>query len=179
MPDSEEGAAIRRLVYTIAENPSDDAQFLDVVHEALDDYERLRDEHEELRDKLSSIETQLNTIQDLGSKRTTKEEKIARLVTYAQNTIGEDATTGRVLLSIKEIRGNADVSERYAYKLVDRLPEEYEFFIDRSDVKQYGDAEMDRDDQQRGLVVDIGVLHQDEQALNKFNNATTGDGVSA
>lgn len=179
MTTTEEGAAIRQLAYTIAEDPPDDAEFIEVVHEALDDYEQLRDEHERFKDRLAEIETQLDAIQDLGREKTTKEEKIAAIVRYAQNTARGDGTSGRVALKVKTLKGVAGVSRRYAYDLIDELPDEYEWLHNRSTVSQYGDLEIGRDGPDRALIVDLEVLHTDEQAVNKFTTSTTGAGASA
>jgi hypothetical protein len=81
-----------------------------------------------------------------------------------------------VALRPKEIKGVAGVSERYAYNLVDDLPDEYEFFLDKSKVKQYGSLEIDKDSQQRALLIDLELLQDDDEALNKFNNGTTNEG---
>lgn len=179
MTDSVEGAAIRQLVHTIAEDPPEDAEFIDVVHEALDDYEELREDHRRLQDRLAEIETQLDAIQDLGREKTTKEEKITAIVRYAQNTADGDGTTGRVALTVKTLRGLTGISRRYAYDYIDDLPHEFEWLHNRNTIDQYGSLEIARDGPDRALIVDLEVLHNDEQAVNKFTTRTTGKEASA
>lgn len=132
----------------------------------------------ELRDDLRDAKQDLNAIQDLGREKTTKEEKIAALVRYAQN-VAKDTKRSRVALTWKDIKGTAGVSRRYAYDLIDDLPEEYAWLHDRADISQYGDLEIDKDAQDRALVVDLEALHSDSEAVNKFTTTTTRKEASA
>lgn len=136
------------------------------------------DRLEQLEQQFSRIEAQLNAIQDLGREKSTKEEKVASLVRYAQN-LSNDGTTGVQLLEARDIQGVAGVTRRYAYDLMDELPDQYDFFLDRDDLKQYGDVEIDKSSKSRALAVDLDILHSDEEAVNKFTTRTTSEGASA
>lgn len=144
-----------------------------------DECDALHEENQELRDRLGEIETQLDAIQDLGREKSTKEEKIAAIVRYAQNTVTGDATTGRVAVTVKTLRGVAGISRRYAYTLIDELPDEYAWLHNRSTVSQYGDLELDRDSQDRALIVDLEALHTNDGDVSKFTTETTSGGASA
>lgn len=177
--DELEEVALRKVLYGISGCDADDNTPIDAALAVVERIEDLEEENKELRGRLVEIENRIEVIQNLGSKKTTKEEKVAAIVQYAQNTVGEEATTGHVPLKPKTVKGVAGVTERYAYKLLDDLPDEYDFFLDKTEIRQYGDSELDKDSQERALVVDLEVLHQDEHALNKFNNGTTSGGVEA
>jgi polyhydroxyalkanoate synthesis regulator phasin len=135
----------------------------------------ISEEFHALSERVAELEENVNAISDLGREKTTKEEKIAAIVQYSLN----QATGSRknaVALRPKEIKGVAGVSERYAYNLVDDLPQQYDFFLDKSEAKQYGSLQIDRDSQQRALLVDLELLQNDDDALNKFNNGDTKEG---
>jgi ERCC4-type nuclease len=135
----------------------------------------IAEEFQSISERLADIEKNVNAISDLGREKTTKEEKIAAIVQYSLNQ-ATGSKKDAVALRPKEIKGVAGVSERYAYNLVDDLPDEYEFFLDKSKVKQYGSLEIDKDSQQRALLIDLELLQDDDEALNKFNNGTTNEG---
>lgn len=180
MADQLENVALRKLLFGIADDvdaADDDVTIIDAAVAVIDQYQDLEAENQELRGRLAEIENQIDTIQELGTKKTTKEEKIAQLVTYAENQRG--AQTDRVALTVKEITGVTGVSRRYAYDLLDDLPSAYEWLLDRSDVSQYGDLEIDKDSQDRALIIDFEQLHKDDGAVNKFTTRTTTEGASA
>ena len=139
------------------------------------DAEPLAERVEQLGDRLVELEQNIAAISDLGREKTTKEEKIAAMVQFAMNQ-ATDPTAERVALTPKEIKGVTGVGLRHAYNYLDELPGEFEFLLDKADVKQYGDLEIDKSSQKRALIVDLELLHSDEQALNKFNNRTEEKG---
>lgn len=133
---------------------------------------------EDLEARLAEIETQLDAIQDLGQEKSSKEEKIAALVQYAQNKCMAPETD-RVALTAREIRGVAGVSRRYAYDLIDDLPGDYVWAKDRRAVRQYGSLEIDKDGNTRALVVDLELLHSNPEAVNKFTTPLNRKGASS
>lgn len=153
----------------------DDPEF---IHTAIQTFGDLVDQLQEQQNAINRLESQLEAIQDLGREKTTKEEKITRLVNYAQN-LSTDGESGRYVLEAQTIKGTAGVSRRYAYDLMDELPDKYDWALDRSEVEQYGDLEIDKDEQSRALVIDLDVLHTDGEAVNKFTTRTTSEGASA
>lgn len=180
MADDLEDVALRKLLFELAEDVDPGDEDVTVIDAALAVVERinsLESENEELRDKMADIQSGVEAIQELGSEKTTKEEKVAQLVSYAQNQL--NGRSGRVALTVKEIKGTAGVTRRYAYDLLDDLPEEYDWLLDRSDVSQYGDLQIDKSGQDRALVVDFELLHEDDGALNKFTTGNSRKGASA
>jgi hypothetical protein len=136
-------------------------------HESLYAYTRtLEEECEDLRQRVVELEGTLEAIHDIGAEKTSKEEKIAKLVSFARNRGGD-----QVVLTAETVQGVTGVSQRYAYDLIDELPQQYEWFVDRSDASQYGDLQINTESQDRALIVDIEQLQRDPEALNKFNNA--------
>lgn len=131
-------------------------------------------EFESLADRVAELEQNMDAISDLGRERTSKEEKIAAIIQFAMNKA--DGSRSAVLMRPNEIKGIAGVSERYAYNLVDDLPEEYEFFRSRDEARQYGSLGIDTDKQAKAMIVDVELLQQNEAALNKFNNGRPGQG---
>lgn len=135
----------------------------------------IADEFEAMTQRIAALEQNVAAISDLGREKTTKEEKIAAMVQFAMNQ-ASDARAERVALTPKEIKGVTGVGLRHAYNYLDELPGEFDFLLDKADVTQYGDLEIDKSSQKRALIVDLEALHSDEQALNKFNNRTDGEG---
>ena len=65
------------------------------------------------------------------------------------------------------------VSRRYAYDLIDGLPDQYHWILSRDEARQqqYGSAEIDSGTQSKRLVIDFERLHNDPAAVNKFTTA--------
>lgn len=168
---------LRKVVYGDRTDVGVDED-LDPHDDLLSYIEALDERQTEMTQQLAEIESQLEAIQDLGREKTTKEEKVAAIVQYAQNT-ATNPETDRVAVKAREIKGVAGVSRRYAYDLVDDLPGEYEWIHDRSAVQQYGDLEIDRETQVRAVVVDLEQLHSDTGAVNKFTTRSSREEASA
>lgn len=129
--------------------------------------ERLEAENDQLRDEIATLQTQTDGILDLGSEKTSKEQKLAALIRFAMN----QATSPRedsVMLSIEDMKGAAGISRRYCYKLIGDLPDDYDWAHDRKDADQYGDMEIDSDAQAAGLIIDLETVHNDPKTVNKF-----------
>lgn len=134
----------------------------------LEELEARMDDHD---CRYGELQAQLDGIQDLGRDKTTKDEKIAAIVQYAQN-VATNLCGERVVLKARDVQGVAGVSRRNAYDLIDDLPDQHEFLLDRAEVTQYGELEIDQDGQDRALVVDLEQLHTDVAAVNKFTTAS-------
>ena len=127
--------------------------------------ESLDTENAELRDRLDALEARLDTVED-GA--TTKEGKVREIVTYAENA--RDANQEMAVVTATEIKGAAGISRRYAYDLIDDLPEEYHWITTLKEARerQYGNVELDWEKATRALVIDFEQLHSDPEAVNKF-----------
>ncbi|WP_254841147.1 hypothetical protein [Natronomonas marina] len=169
--------AIRRKLSDIETAIRGDRDVVE-VEEIVEEKGDLLTRVDELESQLAAVESQLDSIQDLGQEKSTKEEKIAAVVQYAQNA-ADDPKTGRVALKATDVKGVTGVSRRYAYDLMDGLPDEYEWALDRSDVSQYGELEIDQQSQDRALIIDLELLHSDEGAVNKFTTRTSRKEASA
>lgn len=168
---SEARLAFRLLAESVGVNPLEDA---DMVQQA----QLIAEKLESLRGTVADTQTQLEAIQDLGREKTSKEEKVAAIVQFAQNT-ATDPETDRVAVKARQIKGVAGVSRRYAYDLIDDLSREYEWVHNRSSLSQYGDLELDKSSQAKAIIVDLEQLHNDEAAVNKFTTRTSRTEASA
>lgn len=137
----------------------------------------LEDENQQLHNRLDALEARLEIIEDGCA---TKEGKVRAIVQQAKNLrVGDQAG---VVMTPAQIVAATGCSKRYAYDLCDGddgLPPEYAWIVTREQARseQYGAIEIEGDKQGKALVVDFERLHSDEDALNKFNNGSTGEGV--
>lgn len=128
----------------------------------------LEDELERKDDRIAELEDLVSRLRDIGSEKTSREEKIVAFVTYADRM--RDDRGDKVAVLPKRMRGVAGISERYAYQLIDDLHEDDRF-------PWLTDAAADGGTQ-RALLVDFGYqdepVQPDAEPLNKFINASTG-----
>lgn len=134
----------------------------------------LRDSIDGVQEQQERHQQQLASISDIGEKKTSKEEKIAALVTFADRQ--RDADQEKVGLTTKEMQGATGISRKYAYDLVDQLhaDDDYPWASDASQ----RDVHLEQSTPERGLLIDFsltGVQH-DGMPLNKFNNEIGGKG---
>lgn len=128
-------------------------------------HEQLSTQAQRLDDVESEVDALDGVVTDGSGGKASKVHDIARL---ANNRRSNDAV---VLMDVSDIVDATGVSRRYAYDLVDDLPDEYGWLHDRSDLKQYGELELDKDKQVQALVVDFDGVHGPACPVNKF---TTG-----
>lgn len=140
----------------------------------------LEDENDELRDRVESLEELVSNLRDIGSGQTSKEAKIAALVTYADRVRADDQD--RVPITPRTMAGVAGIQKRYAYDLIDELAESdtFPWAFDARDV----DATLPgQENRVRALLIDFRFQHapvqEDAEPLNKFNNAEGAGGASA
>lgn len=126
-------------------------------------------EFEQLSQRVAELEQQVETITDLSQTKSSKGEKVAAIVQYARNR-ATDPTADTVVLRPEDIQGVAGVKQRYSYTLIDELPTEYEFFIAKSNAKQYGDLEIDKSSQRKALLVDLAQAQRSDKELCLHNN---------
>jgi|GEM_PF-4387400 len=186
--DADEAAlvAFRRFVTELADVADEDRPSMgdiETTFRALDEIEALHERVAELEDENQQLRERLDRLGDIGAKKTSKEQKIAAIVTYADNQRRPDQTA--VTVTPRNIRGVADVSERYSYTLVDDMidgdgedgtvgPDGYDWAFDPREAPRRPDA----DTPDRGVGIDFEILQDDPAALSKFINASTGQGVA-
>jgi hypothetical protein len=166
-------AAFKQLVWALApDEPEEYETIVEGVQAAIE-------EHRELQERVNDLEQRLEMIGDIGTKKTNKEQKVAAIITYASQ---KDAGMKGTVVKPKEIAGVANVSERYAYDLIDDIvngdgedgslhDDGYPWALDAAD-----QTLIDKDAPGRGLIVDFDRLHEDPAALNKFINGTPAEG---
>lgn len=169
-------AAVRTLIYTLASGDSDD--YDNLVFAAREVADRI----DELEAENANLRTRLDRLGDIGEQKTNKEQKIAAIVTYADNRRGNrDAQ----LVKPGEIEGATGVGERYAYDLVDHMihgdgengtigPDGYDWAHDPSTLSR----RVDQSAPDKGVVIDFEGVHGSACPLNEFNNATAEMGVA-
>lgn len=122
--------------------------------------EDLQEEVSTLSDRLEAVESRLDVLEDASPKG--KDAKVAALVEYAEGAKGPNQQG--VALKAKEIKGTCSCTRRYAYDLMDELPQEYHFI-------------SERDKNGRRLLIDFEALHSDPEAVNKFTTRASGEGA--
>lgn len=134
----------------------------------------LEDENEALRQRIDALEARVQVLEE-GSDGG-RESKVRDLCDYALNARTGDQRG--VPLKAKEIVGAAGVCRRYAYDLIEELPEEHHFLLTLREARnqQYGSLELDAGSYDRALVVDCEALHSDQGAVNKFTTRSGKEG---
>jgi cell division septum initiation protein DivIVA len=136
--------------------------------------------NEELKDRLAELESRIDGVEDRADavENTVyaegKQGKVRQLVEYATNKrTGEQQA---VVLDAQEIRGATGCTRRYAYDIIDDFPGDYGFLVDRDELTQYGEVELDQTQRGRGIAVIFdGSVHSDLESVNRFTTRTEGD----
>jgi chromosome segregation ATPase len=133
----------------------------------------LEDENTELRGRLDALESRIDVLEDGSSS---KDGKIRQIVTGAENNRTGDQSA--VVMDAAKIVTVTGVSRRYAYDLIDDLPEKHHWILARSEARerQFGSLEIDDGKQTKAIVVDFEALHSDSEAVNKFTTSNEGGG---
>jgi len=167
--------AVRRLVHNIAGTAEDgDVQVFEATARALDQLDKLQERVDDLEAKNEELRTRLDKLGDIGEEKTDKEQKIAAIVTFADN----QRSDGRDAVAVKPstIKGLVDVSERYSYTLVDDMIDDYDWAHDPTEIQRYGAVERDTSD--KSVVIDFEGVHGEAVPLNKFINESAEKGVA-
>jgi hypothetical protein len=125
-------------------------------------------------ERLDAVEEQLAALGDIGAAKTTKEEKLAAIVTFAQNKQGSQSAT--VAVTATEIRGCVGVSRRYAYELID----EAAATLDGARVRDATDVQTSTgvEHKKKALLVDCEAVHVDGAGVNEFTTRMAADGTA-
>ncbi|ADQ69112.1 hypothetical protein C499_05990 [Halogeometricum borinquense DSM 11551] len=156
--------ALRKLVYRLAPADREYDHVAEAASAVVERFQSLEEESEQLRDRLDKLG-------DIGERKTSKEEKIAAIVTFAARKKGEKPA---ITVKPKTIKGLIDFSRRYAYDLVDDMHDEYEWAHDPTQVDQYG--MLEKDTSQKGILIDFDGVHGDPVPVNKFTTGTAEQG---
>lgn len=178
------GVAFRKFVNHVAGTNEDaDVQVIEATFRALDEVDALRARVDELEAQNAALEHRLEKLGDIGQQKTSKEQKIAAIVTYADNARrpGQSGVT----VSPQNIQGAAGVGERYAYKLIDQIvhgdgengtigPDGYDWAHDPAVIPR----PVDQDLPEKSVLIDFEGVHGQAVSLNEFNNATAVPGAA-
>lgn len=125
---------------------------------------------EQYDDRLGAVEHQLETLGELGDGPSSKQEKVAAILSFAANKGGD---TGKVALSPHEIKGCTGVSRRYAYELIDVMATD----VDGVRVRDEQQVQTGSGSKRKGkaLLVDCELVHDDLGAMNRFTTDDDGN----
>jgi hypothetical protein len=179
-----EMAALRQLAFGLApDDPESYDTLIDGVHAALDHHDAIQEENERLREKLADLDDRVERLGDIGEEKTSKEQKIVAIVTYADNARREGQSV--VTMTPENITGAAGVGRRYAYDLVDDMiegdgeggtvgPEGYDWAHDPRDLPRH----VEQDTPNKGVAIDFEGVHGTSVSVNKFTTRSGGQGVA-
>ena len=127
-----------------------------------------RERLEEFEARLDAVERRLERLGDVGQEPTSKEEKFAAVLSFAENKRNGSA---KVALSPQEIKGCTGVSRRYAYELIDEMGQG----VDGVEVREERKGQTGNGTECKGkaLLVDCELVHHTGDGVNSF---TTGGG---
>lgn len=133
----------------------------------------LEDENDELRARLDALESRMDVLEDDSSS---KDGKIRQIVAGAENNRTGDQSA--IVMNAAKIVTVTGVSRRYAYDLIEDLPEQYHWILTRSEARerQFGSIEINDGKQTKAIVIDFEALHSDPEAVNKFTTSSEGGG---
>jgi hypothetical protein len=170
-----EGAAYRRLLTGLVELIEPEAESTEL--NAVEKVDHIVGRFEELENTVQDLQEDVQRLEQRIEEAGGKEQKVAKIVEYADNRRGNEPV---VVLTAKEIKGAAGISRRYAYDLMDHddgLPTEYDWILAKEGLKQYGSLEIDKDDDARRIGIDFEGVHSAGVPLNKFTTQSGGEGV--
>jgi len=131
---------------------------------------------DDLADRVDALEAENKRLRSRLDEDQSKEDKVGNLVEYASNKRNHDQAV--VALSPQEIKGAYGCSRRYAYNLVDNLPEEYHWILSGEDLaeSQYGSIEREVSKAGKRIGIDIEGVHSAGCPVNHFITGNSSGG---
>lgn len=167
--DAAQNVALRKLLYQLADVDNDDCGLIEAALRVADRIDRLEQDLADLREDVDTQGAVVDALEDITHEKTTKEQKVAAIVRYADQKRDNDNAVMRVFPS--EIKGLLDVSQRYAYQLVEDLSDEYEWAHERKGrTKPTAKDGGGRQQIKKALEIDFEGVHGESVPLNSFNN---------
>lgn len=148
--EPKEEAALRKLV-TYMSPADEDADVLEKV-------DALIDQWHDREQRLAELEGKMTRAPD-------KDGKIGEILEYADNLRTDQDV---VKLGPKDIKAATGVSRRYAYDLLDDLPEEEDWFLSHEAIKRSQFASHELDNDSKRLGVDFEGVHSEGVPVNRF-----------
>ena len=154
-------AAIRRLLDVEIESPAELPDAAAAQHDRFQEYEA----------RLTALERQLDRLGDLEREQTTKEQKMAAVLAYADNK--RDTGQSTVAVTAAEIKGCVGVSRRYAYELVDAIATD----VTGCGLREATTVETSTGTKQKpkAVLVDCEAVHGDGGRVNSFTTTTEAE----
>lgn len=125
---------------------------------------------EQLADTVDELDQRVAVLGDVGTEKTTKEQKYAVILAFALNKGG--ATQTKVAVTAPEITGCVGVSRRYAYDLIDVMATEVDGVRLREATQVETGSGVKR--KQKALLVDCEAIHTRGGGMNSLT--TGGEG---
>jgi len=148
------------------------SQDVDSIHGLPDAGRAVGNQLSDFESRLTEIEQQLATMQSVGDGQTSKEEKIARVLAYAENK--SSTSQSKVSVSATEIKGCAGVSRRYAYDLLEEIAEIVTGVRLREAKRVQTGSGLEQ--KRKALLVDCDVVHTDTRVVNKHTTPIGAQG---
>lgn len=136
-------------------------------------YEQIKPVVEDLEDRVDELEAENERLRERLDDTSDKEGKVQAIVQFAINKRDGEPV---VKISAQEIKGATGVSRRYAYDLVEDLPDRESWFLTPEEMHQYGSVVMDFSNQKKCLGVDFEGVHSAGVPVNKFTTSQGGKG---
>lgn len=180
--------ALSKLLTRLADIEDKDASNIGLIERAVlavERVERLEDEIDTLHDRLEEFEhelgrhdEQLDALGDITQQKTTKEQKVAAIVRYADQK--RDQNNDAIHVFPREIKGLLDVSQRYAYQLVEDIAAEHEWAHHHDGYTEPSAKDGGkRIRHKKALELDFAGNSGESVPLNKFNNGMAIEGGTA
>ena len=134
--------------------------------------QRFREEVTQMENRIRVLEERVARFGDLGSERSSKEEKYAAVLRFAAN---KRTANGKVAVSPAEIKGCTGVSRRYAYDLAEAMAEDVEGVRVREAQAVETGSGLQR--KSKALLVDCEIVQANSWSVNEFTTAKSGGGV--
>jgi len=128
---------------------------------------------DELERRLTEHGQKLDRLGDIGEEKTTKEQKIVAILSFADNI--RNVNERKVVVKPKDIKGAVGCSRRYAYDLVDDMHETYGWATDNTkrEDRTTGLSGAESDSPPCGVLIDFDeVAHSEDGVVNKFTTRT-------
>lgn len=136
-----------------------------LVHVQIEKRKDLEATVDDLVERVDTLEAENERLRDRLDDSSSKGQKVAQIVEFATNIRDGQAV---VKLSATNIKGATGCSRRYAYDLIDDLPDEYDWALSKAEMRQYGDIQLKNNSDAKTLGIDFEGVHSAGVPVNKF-----------
>ena len=140
---------------------------IDTIEDLPDAGAAVQDRVAQLGGRVDALDQRVAALGDVGTEKTSKEQKYAAILAFAQNKGGTQQS--KVAVTAPEIKGCVGVSRRYAYDLIGEMAREVAG-VRLREAKQVETATGTKR-KQKALLVDCEAVLTDGGGVNSF---TTG-----